>query len=439
MFRYVIIGSGVTGLAAIEGIRSLDTDGKITVISDDPYGYYSRPGLAYYLTGELSEKQLYPKSNGDIQNLHVNWVNNRVQAIRPQDCSLLFQDGSRIEYDRLLLATGSQAGMVRMPGADLKGVVKLDTLQDAREILQRTRKTRRAVVVGGGITALEIVEGLSARRIKVHYLLRGDRYWKGVLDEIESRIVEERLKHDGVKIHYHTEIDTIEGKKGWVDGVVTKEGERIACGIVAVAIGVRPRKALAEAAGLKVDRGVLVRETLETSVPGIYAAGDAAQVYDPYTGRTILDTLWPTARQQGYTAGLNMAGQQTAYHKSVAYNVTRLAGITTTIIGSVGQGEDSDLVGIARGDSETWRFLPESIVVEKNFEVNRVRVLLGEDQIVGAVVMGDQTLSEPLYQLITEKVDIAPVRSMLAAPEHLQEAVITLWTQWRERHANEKL
>ena len=439
MVRYVIIGSGVTGLAAIEGIRSLDADGEITVISDDPYGYYSRPGLAYYLTGELSEKQLYPKSKDDIQNLGVNWVNTQVRAIRPQDCSVLLQDGNRIEYDRLLLATGSQASMVRLPGADLKGVVKLDTLQDVREILQRTRKTRRAVVVGGGITALEIVEGLSARGVKVHYLLRGDRYWKGVLDEIESRIVEERLKHDGVKIHYHAEISTIEGKKGWVDGVITKEGEKIPCGIVAVAIGVRPRKELAEAAGLKVDRGVLVQETLETSAPGIYAAGDAAQVYDPYTGRTILDTLWPTARQQGYTAGLNMAGQQTAYQKSVAYNVTRLAGITTTIIGPVGQGEDSDLVGIARGDSESWRFLPESIVVEKNFEINRVRVLLGKDQIVGAVVMGDQTLSEPLYQLITEEVDIDPVRSMLAAPEHLQEAVITLWAQWKESHANEKL
>ena len=439
MVRYVIIGSGVTGIAAVEAIQAHDPNGEVIVISDDPFGYYSRPGLAYFLTGELSEKQLFPFHKKEIEALGVNWVRSRVGKITPQDRAVSLQDGTRIEYDRLLLATGSQAGKIQLPGIELKGVVKLDNLQDAHTILRRARKSRGAVVIGGGITALEIVEGLNARKMRVNYLLRGDRYWKSVLDEVEARIVEERLRQEGVSIHYHSEIGSIQEKNGWVNAVITRDGKKIPCELVAIAIGVEPRKELAEAAGLQVERGVLVSSTLETSAPGIYAAGDVAQVYDPFTGKTILDTLWPTARQQGSIAGSNMAGHRQEYKKSVAYNVTRLAGITTTIIGTVGQGIDKDLVGIARGESESWRLLPESIAVEKTYAVNRVRVLLSKEHIIGAIVMGEQTLSEPLYQLISARVDITAQRSSLVIPEKLQDAIIMLWNKWREGHANKKL
>src|SRR6185436_20338695 len=142
--------------------------------------------------------------------------------------------------------------------------------------------------------------------------------------------------------------------------------------------------------------------------PNIYAAGDVAQVYDPSTGTSILDSLWSPARQQGRAAGLNMAGKKTPYTKSVPFNVTRLAGLTTTIIGTVGRGRDDDLVGIARGDSETWRQLPDSMAAQTGFDVNRLRLLVGEKTLLGAIVMGDQKLSLPLERIISERVDITP-------------------------------
>ncbi len=223
------------------------------------------------------------------------------------------------------------------------------------------------MVIGGGITALELAEGLLARGMKVRYLLRGDRYWSNVLDPQESRIVEARLQEEGVTLHHHAEITEVLGKNGHVHAVRLADGQIWKCDLLAYAIGIHPRLELAKRAGLAVDRGILVNEFLQTSETDIYAAGDAAQAYDPMTGRSVLDSLWNPARQQGYAAGLNMAGKRTAYSKSAPFNVTRLAGLTTTIIGTVGGGRDDDLVGIARGDSETWRELPDAMIAQSGF------------------------------------------------------------------------
>ncbi|RPJ42520.1 MAG: NAD(P)/FAD-dependent oxidoreductase, partial [Chloroflexi bacterium] len=362
--RYLILGSGVTGIAAVQTIRSIDPTGEIALVSDDPAGYYSRPGLAYYLTGELGESQLFPFSKNDFAGLNLKWHKARAVKIDPAAHRVLLDNHSTLPYDRLLLATGSQASPLATPGANLPGVVKLDNLEDARCLLQYTRRARTALVVGGGITALELVEGLRARGLRVHYFLRGSRYWNNVLDETESRIVESRLIHEGVQIHYQTELAEIVGGSKKVTGARAKDGQELRCELVAYAIGVRPRMELAQAAGLRCERGILVNEHLQTSDPDIYAAGDAAQVFDPFSGQSVLDTLWTTAREQGRAAGANMAALNTPYLKEAPLNVTRLAGLTTTIIGTVGKGSDPSLAGINRGDSETWRQLPVHTVAE---------------------------------------------------------------------------
>lgn len=414
--RYLIIGSGVAGLAAAEAIRAADRAGEITMVSDDPHGYYSRPGLAYLLTGEIPQAQLFPLREADWRELGLRRVTAEAVRLEPDAHRVLLADGRALTYDRLLLATGSTAVRLTAPGSDLPQVLTLDSLADAQRILDLGRRARAAVVVGGGITALELVEGLRVRCRRVHYLLRGDRYWSNVLDEAESRLVLGRLAAEGVQLHLRAEVAEISAHRGRVAGVTTTAGEHIPCDLVAVAIGVQPRAGLARAAGLKVDRGVLVDEFLRTSAADIYAAGDVAQVYDPRTGRASLDTLWNIARGQGTVAGRNMAGGNQPYIKSVPFNVTRLAGITTTIIGRVGHGPDADVVGIARGDSETWRQLDEALVAEDASEVNRLRLLVGTKTLVGAVVMGDQRPSRPLQRLIGEETDITPIRERLLAP-----------------------
>jgi NAD(P)H-nitrite reductase large subunit len=301
-------------------------------------------------------------------------------------------------------------------------------MADAKSILKYARRGRTAVVIGGGITSLELTEGLLTRGVKVHYLLRGDRYWSSVLDEQESRMIERRLQQQGVTLHHRAEIVEVSGRNGKVGGVRLLNGQTLKCDLVAFAIGIRPRLELARQAGLAIERGILVNEFLQTSDPDIFAAGDAAQVYDPLSGKSILDSLWDPARQQGHTAGWNMAGKKTPYSKAAPFNVTRLAGLTTTIIGTVGRGQDDDLVGIARGDSETWRQLPDSMVAQRGFDVNRVRLLVGEKYLLGAVVMGDQKLSYPLQKMISGKMDISPIREKLLLPgARLGDIVAEFW------------
>jgi 3-phenylpropionate/trans-cinnamate dioxygenase ferredoxin reductase component len=426
----VIIGSGVAGIAAIEAIRSLDSNCSVTLIGNDPYGFYSRPGLAYYLTGELHDKALFPRTPDDLKKLNFRYIKGKVTRISRAEHVLELQNQSRLPYDRLLIAVGAQAMPLEAPGANLEGVLKLDHMSDAKLILKQARRGKTAVVVGGGITALELVEGLLSRGMKVHYLLRGDRYWSNVLDEQESHIVEQRLQEEGVRLAYHAEVIEVLGRNGKVSGVRLLNGQMLNCDLVAYAVGIRPRLDLAKQAELAIDRGILVNEYLQTNDPDIFAAGDVAQVYDPMSARSILDSLWAPARQQGHAAGLNMAGRKTAYVKAPPFNVTRLVGLTTTIIGTVGRGRDDDLIGIARGDSETWRQLPDSMVAQSGFEVNRLRLLVGEKTLLGAIIMGDQNLSFPLEKIISEHRDISPIREQLLAPNaKVSDVIAEFWAE----------
>jgi len=424
---YVIIGMGAAGLAAALTIRQCESKASITLITDDSHGYYSRPGLAYLLAGEIPDKQLFPFSDKLFRDQQFHIIKAVVESIDVKNKQVVLQDKRRLSYYRLLIATGASAVIPHVPGIDAEGVVKLDNLYDAHHILKQTRKAKRAVVIGGGITALELVEGLLAQGIETHYFLRGDRYWSSVLDEVESRIVEGRLRMEGVKIHYFTELQEVRERKGKVIGVTAQQKNlpiSIDCQLVAVAIGIKPRMHLAEAAAIATKRGILVDTMLQTSIPEIYAAGDVAQVFDRLRGDYYLDSLWHPAIQMGRVAGANMAGGNLNYMKKYPLNVTRLAGLVTTIIGRVGKegtdsstrpARDADTVGIMRGDSEVWRLQPDAELVQTYQGDNRLRLYLNQNKVVGAVLMGDQALSHAIQGLIQEEIDIQPIRDALMA------------------------
>jgi NADPH-dependent 2,4-dienoyl-CoA reductase/sulfur reductase-like enzyme len=145
----------------------------------------------------------------------------------------------------------------------------------------------------------------------------------------------------------------------------------------------------------------------------VYAAGDVAEVHNPRGGAATLDVLWSTALAQGHVAGANMAGERRAYARAIAFNVTQLAGLKVTVIGTVGGGKNDDLVALTRGESESWRTPPGACVLSDTNDGNRIRLLIGERTIVGAVVMGDQTWSRPLQRLIVAGADITPIRRSL--------------------------
>lgn len=437
--NYAIIGMGAAGVAAALAIRQRDSAGNITLVTSDPHLYYSRPGLAYVLASEIPPKQLFPFRESIFKDRRINITAHAVESISLSTRRLHFVDSPSIGYDRLLIATGATASMPEISGIQLDGVVKLDNFADVQQILAAARRAKTAIVVGGGITALELVEGMVAMGIRTHYFLRGDRYWSAVLDEAESRMVEARLVKDGVIIHYHTDLAEIFGRNNRVAGVGAIENGnsiQIEAQIVAVAIGIKPRLQLAAAAGLKTQRGILVDTTLQTSDPWVFAAGDVAQVFDPQKGEYLLDSLWAPALAMGRVAGENMSGGNAIYVKKFPFNVTRLAGLVTTIIGRVGNSAhgagrpkgDADVQGIMRGDSEVWRLQPDAVAAQSYDGDNRLRIYIHSNRLVGAVIMGDQSLSLPIQRMIQDEIDIGPIADQILLPgADLQTLLTHFW------------
>jgi NADPH-dependent 2,4-dienoyl-CoA reductase/sulfur reductase-like enzyme len=426
--RYLFVGNGPAGVTAAEAVRRHDPAAEITIVGDENVPFYSRPGLAYLLTGTIPEKQLFSRPDSEYARQRLRRVAGSVRTIDRRAHAVELADGKRIVYDRLLLAVGARALRPEIPGIGLDGVVTLDNLEDARRIIKLARRAKRACVVGGGITAIELAEGLAAQRVETHYLMRKDRYWGTVLDAQESALVEERLAHDRIRIHRGIELSCVLGNRGRVAAVETTSGDRLPCDILAVAIGIQPRFELAAQAGLATGRGIWTDETFQTSDPDIYAAGDVAEVLDPDTGKRVLDSLWSMAIEQGRAAGENLCGHGRPYHRQAPFNVTRIGGVTTTLIGAVGSGSrDDDLVMLSRGDSEAWRERLDSFAVASDAGANRLRVLLGDDRVVGAIVMGDQTLSRPLQHVIRERVDIRAVRQRwIQRPAEVHQILQTL-------------
>lgn len=408
--RHIIIGSGIAAISAAESIRSVDEHARITMISAEPYPFYYRPALARLLSGEISESLLAVRSAEQVEALSLERLATHVRALDPVRHEVTLGDGSTLVYDRLLIATGAATIPADIEGATLKGVVQLDGVRDANRMLELVRNAKAAVVMGGGSTALEIAEGLNARGLATHYTMRGGRYWQRVLDDVESGLVEARLALLGIQLHRQTSLARAVGVEGRLVAVETTDGVRIECDVLAVASGVRPRVEIAAGAGLMVDRGVLTDEYLETTAPDVFAAGDVAQVPDETGGRGRLDTLWASAEVQGRSAGLNMAGAKRRHVKHTAVNVTRLAGIATTIAGAVGGASDPDLVTLTRGQSERWDAPVGSTSVSGHRGDDRLRLVLQDTVLIGVLAMGVESVRRPLTNLIGRRVDQATMR-----------------------------
>ena len=439
MQRYVIIGNGAAGITAAEELRRRDARSSISVVTDERYPMYSRPGLAYVLIDEVSAEQAVARKPEWYARQHIDLIFSRAIRIDSEARQVGLANGQSLRYDALLLAVGARAVHAPFPGADLDGVVYLDNMDNTLDIIRRAHLARAAVVVGGGITALEMAEGLAHYRVETHYLVRKNNLWSALLNDDESRLVEKQIHHHGVHLHYGSEIAEIIGQAGQVSGVKTTRGETIACQIVGVAIGVRPNTALAKETPLKVDRGILTDEHLQTNLPGVFAAGDCAQIYDAWSGEHRCDSLWPTAVDSGRLAAINMTGGKQPYRKGVPFNAALLFGLHLTAIGQVAaagrDGDDAEeLSFISRGSSEVWTAKPGGGYTSAWADdgTSSQRLVVRDNAIVGALLLGNQRLADPLRDMIDQRASIAGVRSsLLSGGDGLAQAVMDAWARSR--------
>lgn len=417
---YLIIGNGAAGVTAAEEIRKRDPRGGITILSAEPYPMYSRPGLAYVIINEVSTQQVVARRPEWYDQQRFQLVVGTAARLDTAARQVVLTDGTPLAYEKLLIATGARAVPPPYPGAQLDGVVYLDTLAGTEDLLKRVKTARRAVVIGGGITALELTEGLAHQHVETHYFVRKNALWSTVFNEVESKLLEERMTRHHVHIHYNTEVTEIFGDaQGRVRAVRLTNGEEFACDLLGAAIGVVPQLEWVKDAGLKMERGLLVNEYLETSTPNVYAAGDVAQIYDRWTQKHLLDVLWPSAIAAGRAAGANMTGARQAYLKGTPFNACLLFGLHITAIGQLGTTRGSDIEEVqhlSRGSSEVWAAPPRHYVGAWSQDgPNTVRLAVSGNKLVGALVVGKQTLADPLRDLIEKQVDITPLQPYLQA------------------------
>jgi NADPH-dependent 2,4-dienoyl-CoA reductase/sulfur reductase-like enzyme/pSer/pThr/pTyr-binding forkhead associated (FHA) protein len=400
---YLIIGNGIAGITAAEILRAEDSAADITVVADAPFPVYYRPALKDYLAGRVREDKLWARPNSFYETQCICFIAERVVGIQAGQHSVRLQGGQHLEYSRLLLANGARASQLTCPGANLSGVTTLRTIADYQEVVRQLATVRRVVVTGSGTLALETIETLRHRGYNVTHLLRHRTLWSEVLDATASDLVLSQERRDGVDVRLEEEIAEITGKNGRVSGIVTRSGAHIACDMVIVALGIDPIIDFIKASGIPCGRGVKVDESMRTSAPDIYAAGDVVETTDATTGRTRVIGQWYPAVQQGRAAAYSMLGlldTDQPFRSSTFYNATFLYGL------------DFASVGLTQVPQHGKHY--QELVADPQARIYR-KVLLNDGVPVGALSLGERKGTLAFKRALDHQVNLTPVLSRLFA------------------------
>ncbi len=335
--HYAIVGNGVAGVTAAFTLRERDRDARITLISGESDYFFSRTALMYAYLDRMTLRDLEPYERDAYQRLRIERVRGWVTDLDAGRRQVQLEGGAVIEYDRLLLATGSLANRIPWAGLDAvqEGLVHFVTLQDLERCEQLTRPGARAVVVGGGLIGVELVECLAHHGVDTTFLIREPWYWPAALDEREAAMVSDHLRRHGVKIVLGENVTEVLTEGGRVRGVRTARDVTYPCEILGVTAGVHP--AIEWLANVQTPparkRGVLVDRAFRTSLPGVFAAGDCAEFSD--NGQ--VEQIWYSAKRHGEQAARSMLGDPVEYRPPVFYNSSKFFEIEFTTVGDVMQ------------------------------------------------------------------------------------------------------
>ena len=321
MKNVVIIGNGVAGITAARHIRKLG-DHTITVVSSETKYFYSRTALMYIYMGHMKFEHTQPYENWFWEKNHIDLLHDYVERVDVSNKTLHLRDSSTpLNYDFLILATGSKSNQLDIPGMDATGVQGLYHYQDLEQMEHDTKGIQSAVVVGGGLIGIEMVEMLRSRGIEVTFLVREKSYWDIVLPHEESDMINRHIREHHVDLRLGTELsDILTDGNGKVSGVKTSDGSEISCQFAGITVGVQPNIDFIRNAGIEINRGILVDEYLQTSAPDVFAIGDCAEIRDPLPGRRAIEPVWYTGRMMGETVAHSIVGQPVKYEPGVWFN-----------------------------------------------------------------------------------------------------------------------
>ncbi len=399
--KYLIIGNSAGGIGAVEAIRQVDKAGSITIISDEPYPAYSRPLIAEHLAEGLPvEKMLFRPADFYEKNNIRSFLGIKVERLDIDKHVVELEKGKRIAWEKLLLATGGVPIVPQIEGINRRGVFTFTTFDDAKAIDQYLgHRVQRAVVIGGGLIGVSATEALVKRGVEVTVVEMKERILNTILDEEASALEEETLRQAGVEIITGHTVAAVSSYylSGDVTGVTLDDSSPIPCELVIVAIGVQPRTELVSDTAVKVNRGILVDHYMATSVPDVYACGDAAEAYDFVYGENRLTPIWPNAYIGGRIAGFNMAGVPTEYPGGTAMNSLKYFGLDVASAGIVNPPDDS------------------YEVLSEKYDTNYRKVILKGGLVVGMVFAGNIEKSGIVFSLMKDRVNADGFKQVLLA------------------------
>lgn len=349
--KHLIIGSGPAGVVAAETLRKADPAAEITLLCGEGEPPYSRMAIPYLLKGDIAEAGTHLRQEpGHYDRLRIQLVQARAKAIDTAGRAVDLGGGRSLPYDRLLIATGSRPSRETIPGMDLPGVRSCWTLEDARALLAQARPGARVVQMGAGFVGCIIMEGLLSRGVDLTILVRSGYMVRRMMNATASGLIRRWCEGRGVKILTRTQPEGLRLQEGVLQ-VDLGGGRTLPADLYLSAVGVDPNLEFLAGSGIKVDKGILVDDTLQSSVQGIYAAGDVAEAADCLTGRRQLNAIQPNAVEQGRIAALNMAGRPARFRGSFVFNVLTTLGLVSSSFGEwqgVPGGESAEALDEAR-------------------------------------------------------------------------------------------
>ena len=397
----VIIGNGIAGITAALEARRIAPEARIAIITEQSHPTINTPILKQFATGKLTREQLlvYPAGTEPAQRIHV--IKAHVEKIKSQDKFVCLSNGQGFGYGALLLATGSTpSGLPRhLPGRDFDGVLTPHRLSDYLDLRRRLREVKEAAVIGGGIHAIETVMSLLYSGMRIHWLIRGERFLPRMLDRQASTMVLESSRRAGARVYTDTEVVGIIGKVGAVAGVVTNHGETIPCQMVLACTGTAPVTTLAESCDVPITHkhGILVDDQLHTSVHDIYAAGDVAALENPQTGAYERRAHWHAATLQGSVAAAIMTGHDDlAVPFGISWHATDLGKFSLLTAGN------------PLDEAEGVEHFTDSS------KGNYRRISISDDRLIGYLSLGSsQPDSLAIKRIIDEELPIGDIKKAL--------------------------
>lgn len=383
--RYVIIGNSAAGIGAVQGIRELDKDGEITLISDEKYHTYSRPLISYLLKGAVTEESMKYRPDSFYEDNKVTAIlGKKAVSINKDEKSVILDDGNAVQYDKLIVATGSKPFVPDFKGLDkVKNKFSFMKLDDAKAVEKCVKKNAKVLIVGAGLIGLKAAEALLHFTKDITVIDLSERVLPSILDTEASVIMKKHIEADGVKFILGTSVD-----KFATDSAELTNGEKVDFDMVILAVGVRPNTELIEHAGGKVERGIVTdsKQTVE-GLTDVYAAGDCVRSHDISSDSEKIIAILPNAFMQGNIAGKNMAGGEASFENAFPMNAIGFMGLHIISAGTYSGEVYSEI------DGENYK-----------------KLFIEDNRLKGFILMGDRIKNAGIYTtLIREKLPLDTV------------------------------